>query len=119
LRLRIVGACAAPCRRAVEHQAELARVTKKLKGLYDAISDGLRTPGLKDQLLELEAHQAESNKLVESAPPPAPRLHPKLAEVYRATVPDLHAALNDPDARTEAAEILVGRAGGPRPQNAS
>jgi site-specific DNA recombinase len=94
--------------RAVEHQAELARVTKKLKGLYDAIADGLRTPGLKDQLLRLEAHQAELNKLVESAPPPAPRLHPKLAEFYRATVADLHAALNDLGARTEAAEILRG-----------
>jgi DNA invertase Pin-like site-specific DNA recombinase len=37
--------------RVVEHQAELARISKKLKGLYDAIADGLRTPGLKDQLL--------------------------------------------------------------------
>jgi hypothetical protein len=43
----------------VENQAELARVTKKLKGLYDAIADGLRTPGLKDQLLELEARQSQ------------------------------------------------------------
>ena len=93
---------------AIEHQAELARVTKKLKGLYDAIADGLRTPGLRDQLLELEAHQSKLNKLVESAPLPAPRLHPKLAEVYRATVADLHSALNDPAARTEATEILRG-----------
>jgi hypothetical protein len=94
--------------RRVAHQAELTRTTKKLKGLYDAIADGLRTPGLKDQLLGLEARQAELTQLIESAPPPAPRLHPKLAEVYRATVADLHAALNDPSARTEAAEILRG-----------
>ena len=93
---------------AVEHQAELARVTKKLKGLYDAIADGLRTPGLKDQLLELEARQTQLKELIGQAPPPVPRLHPKLAEVYRATVADLHAALNDPDARTEAADILRG-----------
>src|SRR5262245_58662274 len=69
--------------RAVEHQAELARVSKKLKG-YDAIADGLRTSGLKGQLLELEARQTELKELIEQAPPPAPRLHPKLAEVYRA-----------------------------------
>jgi len=37
-----------------QHQAELTRTTKKLRGLYDAIADGLRTPGLKDQLLQLE-----------------------------------------------------------------
>jgi len=46
--------------------------------------------------------------LVQSAPPPVPRFHPKLAQVYRATVADLHAALDDPQARTEAAEILRG-----------
>ena len=76
---------------AVEHQAELARVTRKLKGLYDAIADGLRTPGLKDQLLELEARQTQLNELIGRAPPPVPRLHPKLAEVYRTTAADLHA----------------------------
>ena len=47
-------------------------------------------------------------ELIDRAPPPAPRLHPKLAEVYRAIVADLHAALSDPNARTEATEILRG-----------
>jgi site-specific DNA recombinase len=92
----------------VEHQAELARVSRKLKGFYDAIADGLRTPGLKDQLLELEARQTQLKELIEQAPPAAPRLHPKVAEVYRAIVADLHAALSVPDARIEAAEILRG-----------
>jgi hypothetical protein len=58
--------------------------------------------------LLLEAQQAELTQLIDSAPPPAPRLHPKLAEGYRATVADLHAALNDPTARIEAAESLRG-----------
>ena len=47
-------------------------------------------------------------ELIDRAPPPAPRLHPKLAEVYRTIVADLHVALSDPNARTEAAEILRG-----------
>jgi site-specific DNA recombinase len=94
--------------RAFEQQAELARVSKKVAGLYDAIADGLRTPRLQDQLLELEGRQTQLKELIARAPAPAPRLHPKLAEVYRATVADLHTALNDPDARTEAAEILRG-----------
>jgi site-specific DNA recombinase len=93
---------------ALEHQAELARVSRKVKGLYDAIADGLRTPGLKDQLLELERRQTELKELIAQAPSPAPHLHPKLSEVYRATVANLHGALNDPEARTEAAEILRG-----------
>ena len=43
---------------------------------------------------------------VVSSTVPAPRFHPKLAELYRLQVAELHIALNDPDARTEAAEIL-------------
>ena len=41
------------------------------------------------------------------APPaPLPRLHPNLAEMYRAKVVDLQAALAGPSGRTEAIEIL-------------
>jgi site-specific DNA recombinase len=50
--------------RVVEHQAELARVSKKLAGLYDGIADGLRTPGLQDQLLELEGRQTQLKELI-------------------------------------------------------
>jgi site-specific DNA recombinase len=88
------------------HGQELSRVTKKLRGLYDAIADGLRSPGLQAELLALEGRQAELRKAVQAAPPAAPRFHPKLAELYRQQVTDLHFALNDPEARTEAADIL-------------
>ena len=92
----------------IEHRSELVYVTKKLKGLYDAIVDGLRTPGLKALLEAMELRQAELQRLIATEPGPQPRLHPKLAEVYRAMVTDLHGALNHPDARQEAAEILRG-----------
>ena len=94
--------------RVAENQAELAHITKKLKGQYDAIADGLRTAGLREQLLGMEARQADLVRQIQSAPAPAPRLHPKLADLYRATVSDLAGALNDPEARSEAAEILRG-----------
>jgi len=41
-----------------------------------------------------------------SPPQPAPRVHPNLAEVYRRKVERLEEALNEPDARAEAAEAL-------------
>jgi site-specific DNA recombinase len=41
-------------------------------------------------------------------PPPAPRLHPNLAELYRRKVADLQSALADPESRSEALEILRG-----------
>ena len=88
------------------NKQELSRVTKKLRGLYDAIADGLRSPGLQSELLALERQQAELRKVVDAVPLPAPRFHPKLAELYRRQVTDLHAALKDPQARTEAADIL-------------
>ena len=90
------------------HQADLVRVTKKLKGYYDAIADGLRTAGLKAELEGLEARQLELREQIDAAPIAQPRFHPRLADVYRQNVADLHDALSDPDARTEASEILRG-----------
>jgi site-specific DNA recombinase len=92
--------------RCKEDVHELGRVSKTLRGLYDAIADGLRTPGLQQELLLLEGRQVALKKALEDVPPPAPRFHPRLADHYRELVGDLHLALNDPEARTEAAEIL-------------
>ncbi len=86
----------------------LSKVNQKLDGLYDAIADGLRTPGLKVKLEELEQRKEELELQISSTPPPAPILHPNLAELYRRKVESLHACLDEPDSRTEAAEILRG-----------
>ena len=37
---------------------ERAAIKRKLEGLYDAIAEGLRSPGLKEKLLALEARVA-------------------------------------------------------------
>ena len=80
----------------------------RLDGLYDAIADGLRTPGLKTRIVEMEAEVLTMKSELDAAPSPAPILHPNLAELYRRQVENLHEALNAPDSRTEAAEILRG-----------
>ena len=85
---------------------DLDRVNRKLDGLYEAIADGLHTPGLKVKLEELEQRSEELELKISSSPPPTPTLHPNLAELYRRKVQVLHDNLNDPDCRTEAAEIL-------------
>ena len=89
-----------------QHKRDLTKVTKQLDGFYEAIADGLRTPGLLDKMKDLEAQQAVLQKTVNTAPPPPPTLHPNLAELYKRKVEALHASLNNPDTRTEAAEIL-------------
>jgi site-specific DNA recombinase len=43
-----------------------------------------------------------------AAPPPAPRIHPNFAELYRRKVECLHETLNANDTKTEATEVLRG-----------
>ena len=85
---------------------ELDDVSRKLRGLIEAIAEGLRAPGLQAKLDELESRKVALEAELTAAPPPAPRLHPNLAEVYRRKVADLQSALADPKAKTEALEIL-------------
>jgi len=89
-------------------EAERGALKRKLDGLYDAISEGLRTTGLKEKLEELEARLCAVNDAL-SAPPPSPvRLHPNLSELYRKKVSDLAASLTDPAIRTASLEIIRG-----------
>ena len=87
---------------------EMKAVSRKLDGLIEAIADGLRTPGLKARLIELEQRQQTLEEDLAHAPAPAPRLHPGLAEIYRRKVENLHGALADPGTRDEALGLLRG-----------
>ena len=53
----------------------------------------MRTPSMRDELLALEKRKSELSAKFKHAPTPAPRLHPKLADIYRQKVDDLHAVL--------------------------
>ncbi len=85
---------------------DLAEVTRRHNGLIDAIADGLRTPGLKERLEQLEQRKTELAQAIQEAPPPAPQLHPNLAELYRRKVAELQQAVQDPSLRDEALTIL-------------
>jgi site-specific DNA recombinase len=65
-----------------------------------------RSCGLQQKLDDLEARRAALEGELEAAPPPAPRLHPNLAELYRQKVAALHAALADPVLGPEAMERI-------------
>jgi hypothetical protein len=85
---------------------ELTRIERQIRAIIDAIKDGMRTPGMKDELLALEARKAELTAEVRQAPAPAPRLHPRLADIYQDKVERLQEALNADGTRGEAAEAL-------------
>ena len=93
-------------RRGVER--DLERVTNKLSGLYEAIADGLRTPGLLAQLEDLEAHKSDLQSKLASPPPAPVRLHPNLSALYKRKVEDLTASLADPSIREQALDTIRG-----------
>jgi site-specific DNA recombinase len=86
--------------------SERATLVRKLDGLYDAIADGLRTPGLKGKLEEIEARVAQVDQELEAPEPSQVRFHPNLSELYRHKVVELAATLSDPDIRTQAIETI-------------
>ena len=87
---------------------ELVRVERQIRAIIEAIKDGLRTPGMKEELIALEARIQNHVVRVKQAPAPAPRLHPKLADLYGQRVDRLHQELNRPELRSEAAQALRG-----------
>ena len=56
--------------------------------------------------MRLEARQDELKNLLSKPAEAHPLVHPKVAEIYRRKVADLHGALAHDETRTEAAEML-------------
>jgi len=83
---------------------ELDRIERQIRAVIEAIKDGLRTPGMKEELFALEARKQELAAEVKQAPAPRPRLHPKLADLYRQRVDRLHEELNRTELRSDAAQ---------------
>ena len=54
----------------------------------------------------MKTERSYLNTELGASPPPAPRLHPSLGEVYRQKVADLQNALREPEFREEALTIL-------------
>jgi hypothetical protein len=74
--------------------------------LIEAIKAGVPGAAVKDEMTVLEARRVELLARLEAAPPPMPRLHPNLAELYRQKVTNLAETLNDEHTRLEAAECI-------------
>jgi hypothetical protein len=87
-------------------QQELARIENELKRLVQSLAEGMPIRAIRERLEELEERRTTLEADLAERQPPAPILHPRMAEVYRRHVTDLAAALQSPETRTEAAEIL-------------
>ena len=73
----------------------LAAVQRKIARIIDAITEGFRTPEMKEQLETLNAQKTALQAKMTAPQVSVPALHPNLAEIYRAKVSSLHEALTD------------------------
>jgi site-specific DNA recombinase len=71
-----------------------------------ALEEGNYSRSLGDRLSDLERQQEILQVRLSEARPSTVRLHPRLAELYAEKVQQLEEALNDPEIRDEAAEVL-------------
>ena len=93
----------------VEAERALAKITREIDNIVTAITEGMFHSSMKAKMDALEAQKAAYEAKLAALPAPNPViLHPGLADIYAAKVSDLAAALNDPESRPEAVEILRG-----------
>lgn len=88
---------------------DLAKVEKKIAGILAAIEDGMYHPSMKEKMAGLERERAElAARLADQPEPPALRLHPRMSDLYREKIADLAVALNSPELKPVATELLRG-----------
>jgi site-specific DNA recombinase len=92
----------------VRLKAQLAAIDQKHEGVIRMIEDGARNDSLRKRLDELEDQQKSLRKQLQAlaSAEPVVRLHPNAAALYAAKVADLQAALEQPDIRLEAMDVL-------------
>ena len=88
------------------YKAELAKVTREMGRLVDAIAEGAGVSLVKDRMLALETHKLDLERLVRETDEPPPPLHPNMAVHYRRQVARLQEALTGEAHRHEAAEVM-------------
>ena len=76
---------------------ELTKVSQQLSKLVDALADGAPVHAVRERMVDLEARKLRLARELEAAEAPAPRLYPRLAEVYRERVSELIAELQAED----------------------
>jgi site-specific DNA recombinase len=85
---------------------DLEKTEREIRRLIEAIKAGVPGDIIKGEMTTLETRRSDLLGQLETAPPPAPRLHPSIAEIYRQKIVNLGKALNDERTRTEAAECI-------------
>jgi DNA invertase Pin-like site-specific DNA recombinase len=96
-----------------EHNAQRAadqdassKTERDLARLVQALLDGVPASAVREKMAELEARRDRLRGRLAANQDTGIRLHPNMAEYYRAQIVGLRAALTEPGSRGEAAEIV-------------
>ena len=90
-------------------QAELSKINNQIERLVDALTDGTPAAAVNQRLTGLEKRRLALEAELTVGEAPAPRLHPNLAEFYRARVASLSEALmrdNGAEAREQVRSLI-------------
>ncbi|WP_084386554.1 recombinase family protein [Roseinatronobacter thiooxidans] len=92
-----------------DQERRLAKVLRDIENIVTAITEGMFHPSMKAKMDALEEERLGLEARLAALPDPEPvAIHPGLAESYARKVADLAAALNAPEARAQAADLLRG-----------
>ena len=83
-------------------KTDLQRTKSETQKLIEAIKAGVPGDALKDEMQSLQNRQKKTEEDLSAVPPPAPRLHPNLAAIYKEKIANLVRSLNDPNTLIEA-----------------
>jgi hypothetical protein len=82
------------------------KIERGIRGILDAIEDGMYQPAMKARMSELEQQKAEIEKRLAEAPADMLDVHPNIAEHYRTKVIRLAETLAEPESNGEAREDI-------------
>jgi DNA invertase Pin-like site-specific DNA recombinase len=89
-------------------KAELAKVERQIRGIIEAIKEGMFHPSMKGEMDTLESRKAELTTLLAEAPEDTPDILPSASAIYAKKIAAFTKALNRKEERQEAAENLRG-----------
>ncbi|RWR24689.1 recombinase family protein, partial [Sinirhodobacter populi] len=90
-----------------ELEKELRQVSADHKKLVDAILAGVPADQVKDRMIDLDARRKDLERKLSASPAPDPlRIHPGMAQTYRARIGQLIHGLADAERMDEAKEAL-------------
>ncbi|MEO6784181.1 MAG: recombinase zinc beta ribbon domain-containing protein, partial [Bradyrhizobium sp.] len=84
----------------------LEKIERSIKGIMDAIEDGMYQPAMKARMEDLMQQKAEIETRLAEVPADLPDVHPNIAEHYRVKVIRLAETLAEPESNGEAREDI-------------